>query len=123
MKFILQRKPIVALVSMVALTAVIGAGSASAVPTVSGSVGPGFTISLKRNGKQVKNLSATTYKFRVKDNSSDHNFHLRGPGVNRTIASVGFTGTKSVSIKLRKGTYRYVCDPHADDMKGSFKVR
>ena len=122
MTFTLPRRLIVGLISIFALAAVSGAGSASAVPTVSGSVGPGFTISLKRNGKKVKRLSATTYKFRVKDNSSDHNFHLRGPGVNRTITSVGFTGTKAVSIKLRKGTYRYVCDPHSDDMKGSFKV-
>ena len=91
--------------------------------TVSGSVGPGFTISLKRNGKKVKTLRPITYKFRVKDNSDFHNFHLRGPGVNKRITTVDFTGTKSVSIKLRKGTYRYVCDPHSDSMKGSFKVR
>jgi hypothetical protein len=119
------RRPLlaVALASAVALTAVIGAGSAGAVSTVSGSVGPGFTISLERKGKKVKTLRPITYKFRIKDRSDSHNFHLRGPGVNRRITSVDFTGTKSVSIKLRKGTYRYVCDPHADSMKGSFKVR
>jgi plastocyanin len=43
--------------------------------------------------------------------------------VNRRITGIDFEGTKSVSLRLRKGTYRYVCDPHADDMKGSFKVR
>jgi hypothetical protein len=125
MRFRTLRRPLVAvaLATGVALTAVIGAGSAGAVATVSGSVGPGFTISLKRNGKKVKTLRPITYKFRIKDNSDIHNFHLRGPGVNKRITSVDFTGTKSVSIKLRKGTYRYVCDPHADSMKGSFKVR
>jgi hypothetical protein len=124
MRFRTLRLPLLALTltAAVALTAVIGAGSAGAVATVSGSVGPGFTIKLERNGKKVTKLRAITYKFRIKDRSSDHNFHLRGPGVNRTITSVGFTGTKSVSIKLRKGTYRYVCDPHSDEMKGSFKV-
>ena len=105
------------------MTAVIGAGSVGAVATVSGSVGPGFTISLERKGKKVKTLRPITYKFRVNDKSSSHNFHLTGPGVNRRITTVGFTGTKSASVKLRKGTYRYVCDPHASDMRGSFKVR
>jgi Copper binding proteins, plastocyanin/azurin family len=124
MRFRTLRRPLmaVALATAVALTAVIGVGSVGAVSTVSGSVGPGFTISLERKGKKVKTLRPITYKFRVKDRSSSHNFHLRGPGVNRSITSVGFTGTKSVSIKLRKGTYRYVCDPHSSDMKGSFKV-
>jgi plastocyanin len=124
MRFRTVRRPLiaVALATAVALTAVIGAGSAGAVATVSGSVGPGFTISLERNGKKVKTLRPTTYKFRIKDKSDIHNFHLKGPGVNRRITSVDFTGTKSVSIKLRKGTYRYVCDPHSSDMKGSFKV-
>ena len=42
--------------------------------------------------------------------------------MNRVITSVDFTGTKAVSIRLRKGTYRYVCDPHSDEMHGSFKV-
>ena len=112
-----------ALAVMFALSALIGSGSAAAAPkTVTGSVGPGFTISLKLAGKKVKTLKATTYKFRVTDKSSSHNFRLKGPGYNRAITSVGFTGTKTATIKLRKGTYRYVCDPHASDMKGSFRV-
>jgi len=113
----------IALVVVFALSAVIGAGSASAATkTVNGSVGPGFTISLKLAGKKVKRLKATTYRFRVTDRSSSHNFRLRGPGYNKAITSVGFTGTKTVTIRLRKGTYRYVCDPHSSDMRGSFKV-
>ena len=119
------RKPLLALTlaGAVAVTGVIGTGSAAAVATVNGSVGPGFTISLKRKGKKVKTLRPITYRFRITDKADIHNFHLRGPGVNRVITSVDFTGVKSVSIKLRKGTYRYVCDPHSDEMKGSFKVR
>ena len=113
----------IALVVVFALSAVIGAGSASAATkTVNGSVGPGLTISLKLAGKKVKKLKATTYRFRVTDRSSSHNFRLRGPGYNKAITSVGFTGTKTVTIRLRKGTYRYVCDPHSSDMRGSFKV-
>ena len=112
-----------ALTVALALSALIGAGSAAAAPkTVNGSVGPGFTISLKLAGKKVKKLKATTYRFKVTDKSASHNFRLRGPGYNRAITSVGFTGTKTVTVKLRKGTYRYVCDPNASVMKGSFKV-
>ena len=44
------------------------------------------------------------------------------PGVNRVLTGVDFTGTKSVVLKLRKGTYRFVCDPHASFMHGSFRV-
>ena len=116
--------PLAATLAVVfALSALIGAGSAAAAPkTVEGSVGPGFTISLKLAGKKVKQLKATSYKFKVTDRSSSHNFRLRGPGYNKAITSVGFTGTKTVTIRLRKGTYRYVCDPHSSFMKGSFRV-
>ena len=105
------------------VAALLAVGSASAAPkTVNGTVGPGFTISLKLNGKNVTRLKPTTYKFKVTDRSSIHNFHLSGPGVNKVITSVGFKGTKTVTIKLKKGTYRYRCDPHSGLMHGSFKV-
>jgi plastocyanin len=120
----LRSAPLAAALAVVfALSALIGAGSAAAAPkTVNGSVGPGFTISLKLAGKKVKKLKATTYRFKITDKSSSHNFHLKGPGYNKAITSVGFKGTKTVTIKLRKGTYRYQCDPHSSFMKGSFKV-
>lgn len=38
------------------------------------------------------------------------------------LTSVDFMGTKSVMVKLRKGTYRFICDPHASLMHGSFRV-
>ena len=120
----LRSAPLAAALAVVfALSALIGAGSAAAAPkTVNGSVGPGFTISLKLAGKKVKRLKATTYKFKVSDKASIHNFHLKGPGYNKAITGVGFKGTKTVTIKLKKGTYRYQCDPHSSRMHGSFKV-
>jgi plastocyanin len=36
--------------------------------------------------------------------------------------SVPATGSKTFTVTLKKGTYRFVCDPHASSMKGSFKV-
>jgi plastocyanin len=117
------RKSLIALPVVVLAAALLSAGSASSATTLSGSVGPGFTISLKKGGKKVKTLKPARYTFRVSDKSSSHNFHLTGPGVNKRITTVGFTGTKSRTVRLKKGTYRYVCDPHSDDMRGSFKVR
>jgi hypothetical protein len=35
--------------------------------------------------------------------------------------SVEFTGTKSFVLRLRKGSYRFVCDPHSGIMHGSFQ--
>ena len=83
--------------------------------------GPGFTITLTQGGKKVTRLKPGTYTITVADKSSIHNFHLTGPGVNKKTA-VGFKGTKTWKLKLKKGTYKYVCDPHKSFMKGSFKV-
>jgi plastocyanin len=91
-------------------------------PKLIGTVGPGFTISLKHNGKLVKTLKAGTYTFVVSDKASIHNFVLEGPGVERTITAVSFTGTKTVTIKLRKGKYKYYCRPHESSMFGFVKV-
>src|SRR6476660_9223983 len=108
------------LVATLALAAPIGA--TSSVTKLTGTVGPGFTISLKKGTAKVKTLRAGTYKITVSDKSNIHDFHLMGPGVNKVITTTPFTGTKTVTVKLKKGTYKYLCDPHATIMKGSFKV-
>jgi plastocyanin len=99
------------------------APAAPALKTIHGSVGPGFTINLTLAGKKVTKLKAgMPYRFTINDRASIHDFHLTGPGLNRTLTSVDFTGTKTVVLKLRKGVYRYLCDPHASLMHGSFRV-
>lgn len=103
--------------------AVAATASAMSTPKLTGTVGPGFTITLKKGGKKVKSLKAGKYTFVVSDKSNIHNFHLKGPGVNKQITSVGFTGKKTVTLKLKKGKYTYVCDPHAGNMRGSFTVK
>ena len=109
--------------SGLALALTATAPATSAPKTVQGSVGPGFTINLTLAGKKVSNLKkGVPYRFQIRDRSSIHDFHLMGPGVNRVLTSVDFTGTKSVVLKLKKGTYRFVCDPHAAVMHGSFRV-
>jgi hypothetical protein len=114
---------ILALLSLVAAASLVLSAPAEAAPkVVNGSVGPGFTISLKSGGKKVTSLKAGTYRFDVSDRSPIHDFHLSGPGVNKVITAVSFQGRRSVTVKLKRGTYRYVCDPHASFMKGSFRV-
>jgi plastocyanin len=106
-----------------ALALAATAPAASAPKMVQGSVGPGFTIKLTLAGKKVTKLKkGVPYRFQIRDRSPIHDFHLMGPGVNRVLTGVDLTGTKSVVLKLRKGTYRFVCDPHASFMHGSFRV-
>jgi hypothetical protein len=111
---------------LAAVAALIAAGLAGAmtVPKLKGTVGPGYTISLKTlKGKAVKTLTASKYTFVVSDKSSAHNFTLTGPGIrNRTITGTGFTGTKTVTVNLKKGTYTYYCTVHPF-VKGTFKVK
>ena len=96
--------------------------SKAALPKLTGTVGPGFTISMKRLGKPFKTIKAGSYSITVSDKSNIHNFHLRGPKVNKEITQVGFVGTKTVIVKFFKGKYTFVCDPHLTIMKGSFTV-
>jgi plastocyanin len=106
-----------------AALAATGSGSAATAKTVNGTVGPGFTIGLTMQGKKVTRLKAgTPYRFVISDRSSIHDFHLSGPGLDRVLTTVDFTGTRSVVLRLKKGSYRFVCDPHSPIMHGSFAV-
>jgi plastocyanin len=100
-----------------------GGGGGSASNTLEGETGPGFTIEVKQNGEDAESVKAGTYTLKVEDKSNQHNFHLIGPGVDMQVTDVGFTGDKSVTVTLKKGTYTYQCDPHASrGMKGTFQV-
>jgi hypothetical protein len=103
------------------LTATGGARTQGPVQ-LTGTDGPGFTITLKNRTKTVKTLAPAKYVFVINDKSSIHNFHLTGPGVNKKT-TVGGMGTTRWTITLRAGTYKYVCDPHKSFMHGSFVVR
>jgi plastocyanin len=111
--------------SLLAALALATWSTATAAPSkLKGSVGPSETISLKTaNGKKVSMVSRGTYAITVSDRSDEHNFFISGPGLRKQITSVGFVGTKTVTVKLRSGKYRFVCTPHSDDMNGGFTVR
>jgi plastocyanin len=110
---------------LVALAAVVAAlvvpSALAATPTLTGTVGPGFTITLKKGTAKVTKLKAGSYTIKVSDKSKIHNFHLKGPGVSKTT-SVGGTGTSTWKVTLKKGKYTIVCDPHASFMKSTFVV-
>jgi len=113
----------ISLLSVVVAACLLFVPAAGAKTVLRGSVGPGFTITLKNAaGQKVTKLKAGVYVISVADKSSIHNFHLKGPGVNKVITSVAFTGTKATVVTLKKGTYTSVCDPHASIMHGTFKV-
>jgi plastocyanin len=98
-------------------------GSAKTLPKLVGTVGraDAFTITLTKAGRRVTKLKAGKYTVVVRDLSTIHNFHLVGRGVNKTT-SVGAKVTRTWTLTLKKGTYRYRCDAHVSTMTRSFKV-
>lgn len=92
------------------------APEAARVGSLTGTVGPSFTISMSRG-----RVTAGRYRITVRDRSTQHNFHLVGPGVNRSTR-VGTTGTVAWTVRLQAGSYRYRCDPHAAQLHGRLKV-
>jgi plastocyanin len=83
---------------------------------LTGTVGPGFKISMSK-----KTVRAGTYVITIHDLASIHDFHLTGPGVNKKTSVAG-TGTTKWTVKLKKGTYHFRCDPHQTIMHGVLKV-
>jgi plastocyanin len=115
----MRRKLIPVLAALAATVALSVAGVAQAAPaakTIKGTVGPGFTITVAK-----KSVKAGKYTFVIQDKSSAHNWHITGPGVNKKT-SVSGTGTKRITVTLKKGTYTIVCDPHASTMRTTLKV-
>jgi plastocyanin len=105
-----------------AILALVAAAPATAATKLVATVGPGFTITLKKAGKKVTTLPAGAYTITVQDKSNFHNFSLSGPGIKKST-TVPFVGTKTWNVTLRKGRFVYVCMPHASSMRGSFTVR
>lgn len=108
----------------VATAAILPLTAQAAAPMLKAAVGPdaNFKITLTNaKGVKVTTLKAGAYRIMVSDTSAIHNFHLTGPGVNKD-SGVKAKGVPTWSVTLKKGTYKFVCDPHATIMKGSFTV-
>ena len=102
--------------SVAILTLAAPTFAATHTNTLTGTVGPGFTITMNK-----KTVKAGTYAITIHDRESIHDFHLTGLGVNKKTSVPG-TGTTKWTVKLKKGTYHFVCDPHRTIMHGVLKV-
>ena len=110
---------------VLALAASAFAGSQTTNPKLLGVVGKNdaFNISLTSKGQAVKTLKAGTYTIVIQDDSTIHNYELDGPsGKSWTFTSVGFKGTKTITLKLAKGKYKAYCEPHESFMFMRFTV-
>lgn len=110
------------LAALAALALVAAVPAQAAVPKLAGTVGPGFTITLKKAGKAVKTLPRGKYSLTINDRSGIHNFRIKGPGKINKATGVVRQGTTTWTLTLVKGTYTFLCDPHPTSMKGTFKV-
>jgi hypothetical protein len=127
---------ILALAALVAAGAVIVAAAPGSPPSAPGrqlvgTVGPGFTITLTRDGEPVTSLRPGTYRLTVHDLSTRHNFHIFGPGTDAptlddvvtTVPQVTDEDGVTVKIHLEHGTYTFQCDPHRNlGMRFTFDV-
>jgi hypothetical protein len=136
----MRRSAMAAAIAVVALAAAGcgGSGSGGGTGSVQQAAGPvqhptsltgevgkndAFDISLSdESGKPITNLAAGSYQLTVHDDSGIHNFHLSGPGGVDDSTVVQDTTTKIFQVTFKPGIYTFVCDPHASQMHGSFKV-
>ena len=110
------------------LSALVLAGGASASPTATptlvGTTGPGFAITVTIGGKKVQTLKAGTYQLVIHDKAAIHSFALDGPhGYAKDFTTVPFVGTKTFSVKLVAGKYKAYCKAHEPTMFQFFTVK
>jgi plastocyanin len=125
------RRFLVALAAVLgALVAIFPATAARQAATVTLAVSSdAFKITLTQGGKKVTKLAPGTYTFKLVDKTKIHNVDLKkgSTTVNDTKGkpvktSVSGKVGATVTVKLAKGTYTFVCDPHASTMKGTLTV-
>jgi len=110
----------------VAVAIVASAEARSSSTRLIGTVGPGYTITLKKGTTKVKTLKAGKYTFVITDKASIHNFTIErekgGPKIEKTLTGTSFQGKKTVTVTLKKGSWKYYCSIHEPQMFGFFKV-
>jgi hypothetical protein len=122
-RFVRRLLPLFLLLLMAAAVVPGSARPAATATPLTGSVGPGFTISLKDSaGRGVSHLDPGDYTITVQNlnTTAEHNFHLKGPGVDQ--ATPFQAGTWTWNVTLTDGTYTFNCDAHPTTMRGSFTV-
>jgi hypothetical protein len=114
------------IVAVVSAVLFLVPASAMTHPKLTGVVGKNdaFTITLKNaSGKLVKKLKVGKYTFVIHDDSAIHSFGLDGPhGFAKDFTTVPFKGTKTATLTLKKGKYKYYCKAHESTMFHFFTV-
>ena len=86
----------------------------------------GFDISLNApDGRRVTELTPGAYTVRVRDLSTQHNFHLASnqDGSVDFRTDLAFVGEQDFTVTFRDNTrYAYACEPHWQTMNGDFLV-
>ena len=120
-----MKKVLIAAALVAALCLPLSAPAGTSATRLTGTTGPGFTITLKKAGRKVTTLKPGSYTFVVSDRSPAHDFWIVGPGVRaKQITGLAFTGSRTKTLTLRKGRYEFYCKPHRSmGMRGFFTVR
>jgi len=121
----MRRIALVLLAVALAAAAFLVSAQAS-TPKLTGIVGPGYTITLKKGTAKVKTLKAGKYTFVITDKASIHNFTVErekgGPKIEKTLTATTFLGKKTVTMTLKTGSWKYYCSNHESQIFGFFKV-
>jgi hypothetical protein len=91
-------------------------GMRGRLPTLKGKVTDGQVISISQD-----TASAGRYRVVVDDQTTNHNWHIRGRGVDKST-SVMSTGRTVWRVRLRVDTYVIHCDVHPRTMRTSLTV-
>jgi hypothetical protein len=91
--------------------------------TLHGNVNADYSITLLfDDGSSATSAPAGSYRLVVNDQTSEHNFHLSGPGVD-VDTGIDQVGTQSFTINLQNNSqYTFVCDAHPDTMRGTINI-
>src|SRR5438093_12687098 len=97
-------------VGVLAAALFLGHASAMTTPKLVGTVGPGYTITLKKGTKKVTTLKAGKYTFAVTDKSAIHNFTLEretGGTFEKELTGTSFQGKRTMTVALKTGKWKY----------------
>ena len=106
--------------AVAALAVAVPATVIAGVESLTGTVGPDFSISLQKgDGSRLINVDPGEFRLSVDDLSEFHSFHVRGPGVD-VATQIEFEGQQEFDIVLVNGSYTFFCDAHPTQMRGTF---
>ena len=97
-------------------TDVAADGMRGRLPTLKGKVTDGQVITISQD-----TASAGRYRIVVDDQTTNHNWHIRGRGVDKSTSVTG-TGRMVWKVRLRVDTYVIHCDVHPRTMRTSLTV-